>query len=100
MPVFNWFESSRPTAAYCVKYSIYTQALNCVGLYGKPFHTFHGILKARILKWLAIPFSRGPRFVRTLHHDLSVLDGPTKHGHSFTELDKAVVHVISLISFL
>ena len=27
------------------------------------FHTVHGILKARILKWLAIPFSSGPRSV-------------------------------------
>jgi len=26
-----------------------------------PFHTVHGVLKARILKWFAIPFSRGPR---------------------------------------
>ena len=34
----------------------------------------------RILKWFAIPFSRGPRFVRTLHHDLSVLGGLTWHG--------------------
>ena len=24
-----------------------------------PFHTVHGVLKARILKWFAIPFSRG-----------------------------------------
>ena len=29
-----------------------------------PFHTVHGVLKARILKWFAIPFSSGPRFVR------------------------------------
>ena len=28
------------------------------------FHTVHGVLKARILKWFAIPFSSGPRFVR------------------------------------
>ena len=35
-----------------------------------PFHTFHGVLKAIILKWFAIPFSNGPCFVRTLHHDL------------------------------
>ena len=41
------------------------------------FHTVHGVLKPRILKWFAIPFSREPRFVRTLHHDLSVLGGPT-----------------------
>ena len=26
-----------------------------------PFHTVHGVLKARILKWFAIPFSSGPR---------------------------------------
>ena len=45
-----------------------------------PFHTVHGILKARILKWCAIPFSGGPCFVRTLHHDPSVLGGPTGHG--------------------
>ena len=44
------------------------------------FHTVHGVLKARILKWFAIPFSSGPHFVRTLHHDLSMLGGPTRHG--------------------
>ena len=56
-----------------------------------PFHTVHGVLKARILKWLAIPFSSGPHSVRPLHHDPPVLGGPTGH-----ELDKAVVHVIRL----
>ena len=45
-----------------------------------PFHTVHGVLKARILRWFAIPFSSGPHFVRTLHHDPSVLGGPTWHG--------------------
>ena len=35
-----------------------------------PFHTVHEVLKARILKWFAIPFTSGPRFVRTFHHDL------------------------------
>ena len=45
-----------------------------------PFHTVHGVLKARILKWLAIPFSRRPCFIRTLYNDLSVLGGPTWHG--------------------
>ena len=44
-----------------------------------PFHTVHGVLKARLLKWFAIPFSSGPRFVRTLRHDPSDLDGPTQH---------------------
>jgi len=37
-----------------------------------PFHTVHGVLKARMLKWFSIPFSSGPHFVRTLHHDLPV----------------------------
>ena len=35
---------------------------------------------ARILKWFAIPFSSGPHSVRPLHHDLSALGGPTRHG--------------------
>ena len=33
------------------------------------FHTVHGVLTARILKWFAIPFSSGPHSVRTLHHE-------------------------------
>ena len=47
------------------------------------FPTVHGVLKARILKWFAIPFSTGPHFVRTLHHDLSILGGPTWHVLQF-----------------
>ena len=62
------------------------------------FHIVHGVLEARILKWFAIPFSSGPRFVRTLHHDPFILDGPTQHG--FIELDKAGLVVIRLVSFL
>ena len=27
-----------------------------------PFHTVHGVLKARILKWFAIPFPSRPHF--------------------------------------
>ena len=64
------------------------------------FHTAHGVLKARILIWFAIP--------PLVDHILSELSTVTSlswmalHGmaHSFIELDKAVVHVISLISFL
>ena len=37
--------------------------------YFLPFHTAHGVLKARILKWFAIPFFSGSGFIRTLHHD-------------------------------
>ena len=43
------------------------------------FHSVHGVLKARILKWFAIPFSGAPRFIRTLHYDPSVLNSP---GHN------------------
>ena len=48
-----------------------------------PFHIVHGVLKARILKWFAIPFSSGPCFVRILHHDLSILGGPSERGSLF-----------------
>ena len=44
-----------------------------------PFNTVHGVLSARILKWFAIPFSSGPHSIRPLHHDPSVLGGPTWH---------------------
>jgi len=56
-----------------------------------PFHTVHGVLNARTLKWLAIPFSSGPPFVRTLPHDPSILGGPRGMAHSFTELHKSVI---------
>ena len=65
-----------------------------------PFHTVHGVVKARILKWFAISFSSGTCFVRTLPHDPSVLVALDGMAHSLIELDKAVVHVIRLVSFL
>ena len=40
------------------------------------FHTVHGVLKARILKWFAIPFSSGPHSVKSLHHDPPILGCP------------------------
>ena len=46
------------------------------------------------------PFSSGSCFVRTLHYDPSVLGDPNTASHSFIELDKAVIQVISLVSFL
>ena len=65
-----------------------------------PFHAVHGVLKARMLKWFAIP----PPLDHVLS-ELSTMTCPSwvaLHGmaHSFIELDKAVVHVISLVSFL
>ena len=53
-----------------------------------PFNTIHGVLKERILKWFAIPFSSGLHFVRTLHYDPPVLGGPTRMAHNSIELDK------------
>ena len=38
------------------------------------------VLKARMLKWFAIPSSSGPCFVRTLHYNPSILAGPIWHG--------------------
>ena len=64
-----------------------------------PFHIVHGVLKGRILKWFAIPL---------VDHVLSEFSSMTcpswvaPHGmaDSFTELDKAVFHVVRLASFL
>ena len=57
-----------------------------------PFYTVHEVLKARILKWFAIPFSSGPRSVRPLHHAHPSWVAP-QAWLSFIELDKAVVLV-------
>ena len=67
-----------------------------------PFHTVHGVLKARIPKWFAISF---PSLVDHVLSDLSTMTipfGVALHSmaRSFIELDKAVIHVISLVSFL
>ena len=87
-----------PSAAYWATYQPGEFIFQCFIFL--PFHNVHGVLKARILKWFAIPFPSGLRFVRTLHHDPSILGGPTWHDSQFHELDKAVVNVISLIGFL
>ena len=65
-----------------------------------PCHTVHGVLKARMLKWLPFP--------SPVDHVLSELSTMTlpfwvalhSMAHNFTELDKTVVHVIRLVSFL
>ena len=44
------------------------------------FHTVHGVLLARILMWVAIFSSRGPRLVRTLDYDPSIMNGPEQNG--------------------
>ena len=42
-----------------------------------PFHAIHRVLKARIPKWFASPFSSGPRFVRRMRQRMRWLDGIT-----------------------
>ena len=63
-------------------------------------YTVHGVLKARMLKWFAIPFSSGPHFVRTLHHDPPVLGGPTQQGSWFHWVRQGCGPCIRLVSFL
>ena len=64
-----------------------------------PFYTVHGVLKARILNGL--PF---PSPVDHILSDLSTMTTYFGFPHtawlSFIDLDKAVVHVIRLTSFL
>ena len=79
------FSSSIPTTLGSSFFSVLSFCL---------FITVHGVLKARILKSFAIPFSSGPCFVRTLHHDLSVLGGPTQHGSQLHWVRQGLVHVI------
>ena len=65
-----------------------------------PFHTVHGVLKARILKWFAIPFSSGPHSVRPLHHDPPVLGCPTGMAWFHWVRQGCGSSVIRLTSFL
>ena len=64
------------------------------------FHTVHGVLKARMLKWL--PFPSPVSHVLSDLSTMTCLSWLALHSmaHSFIELDKVVVHMISLISFL
>ena len=65
-----------------------------------PFHTVYAVLKARILKWLPFPSPED-----NVLSELSAMTHPSwvalyVMDHSFTELEKAVAHMISLVSFL
>ena len=64
------------------------------------FHTINGVLKARILKWF--PFPSPVDHVLSEHSTMTNSSWMAIHGmaHSFIELDKVVVHGISLVSFL
>ena len=78
--VFSFFLElvlHRSPAAYWAPTNLGSSSFSVLPIF-VPFHAVHGVLKARIR--FAIPFSSGLRFVRTLHHDPSVLGGPTQHG--------------------
>ena len=64
-----------------------------------PFHTVHGVLKARILKWFPFPSPVGH-----VLSELSTMTHPSwvalhSMAYSFIELDKAVVHVLDWLAF-
>ena len=64
------------------------------------YNMFILVLKAQILKWFAILFSSGPHLSEL--STMTCQSWVALHGmaHSFFELDKAVVHVVRLVSFL
>ena len=59
------------------------------------FHTVHGVLKAKILKWFAIAFSNGTRFVRTLHQDLSLDSKPQRPEHQENRQEENIVSTLT-----
>ena len=101
-----------------------TSTTGCCFCWAQPFHFFGGIFLLffssilgtygpgkfifqcpifclfLLLKWFARPVSHGPRFVRTLRHDPSVLSVPTWHGSQFHWVRQGCDLCISLVSFL
>ena len=65
-----------------------------------PFHTVHGVLKARIPKWFAIPFSSEPHSLRPLYHDPPVLGCPLGMAWFHWVRQGCGSSVIRLTSFL
>ena len=57
IPSLNSHFKSRYTV--CVSRSVVSNSLQTHDLYSLPGFSVQGILQARILKWIAIPFSRG-----------------------------------------
>ena len=43
-----------------------------------PFHGVHGVLKARVLKWCAIPFSSGPSVKNKSYYKTNKSEGENK----------------------
>ena len=53
-----------------------------------------------MLNWFTIPFFSGPHFAEL--STMTRLSWVALHGmaHSFTELDKAAIHVVNLVSLV
>ena len=65
-----------------------------------PLHTVHGVLRQEY--WSGLPFSSPVDHILSEPSTMTRLSWVALHGmaHSFTELDKVVIHVIRLGSFL
>ena len=97
-PVHNWVLFLLCLCLFILSGVIYPLiSSNILGTY---WPTIHGVLKAQILKWFAILFSSGPHLSEL--STMTCQSWVALHGmaHSFFELDKAVVHVVRLVSFL
>ena len=57
--LFQWFSSLLQMAKICMKWSEAKIPQSCPTLCNPMDHTVHGILQARILERVAIPFSKG-----------------------------------------
>ena len=60
-----------------------------------PFHTVHGVLKARILKWFAIPSSSGPHSV----NDWLIFKRKKKEMNQFRNLRYCKVEKMNISRF-
>ena len=58
-----------------------------------PLHTVHGVLKARILKWFAIPFSSGPHSFQISPPWPARLGLPHGHGILLRPVSKRVLPI-------
>ena len=69
----HFFRDAQSSAPLCVKMT--GNVLLTVS-----YITDHGVLQARILEWVAISFSSGSCYIRTLYYDPSILAGSAQHG--------------------
>ena len=80
------------TEAYWTPFNLRGQYLSSGIISSCLFILLTEFLVARILKWVAISSSSGPRFVRTLRYDPFVLVALHGMAHIFIELCKPLYH--------